>query len=389
VPGEQREPLEQELEALSVKILANSDTLRSLTEALAALHALIGSMGAPALHPLPAKLEELARLISIDLDTGAGALPVRMHGAGSRSLAALQVQSVLYDKRLGKDGTASSPNPVTLVEEPEAHLHPQASMELEPLLSALRGQKIVSTHSAHLVTTIEPRAIRLIRHRTDGLQVIDLGPSSSDATATHRAFRPDLHVEEMEKLKRFVERPFGEMLYASAIVIGDGATERAFLPPVLRHALGNQAHGVCVIDPESLAGDSARAAVKFATMTETPWVAFADSDPAGQQAIATLLALGDGDKARVVWINSVDSEGVAVPGDIEAMLLSFDAGICHAACLAVRPDLAATPTKKLLDKLKGSVGASLAQQLIVTYPDSRDWPNPLQELIARLRIELS
>ena len=50
----------------------------------------------------------------------------------------------------------------------------------------------------------------------------------------------------MEKLKRLAERPFGDLLFASAIVVGDGATERAFLPVVLHEALGPLAHGISV-----------------------------------------------------------------------------------------------------------------------------------------------
>jgi hypothetical protein len=104
------------------------------------LERLVGSLGKPALNPLPLRLEELARSIAIDLDAGSGALPIRLHGSGSRSLASLQVQSVLYDRRLRADGKVTRPQPITLVEEPEAHLHPQATFDLATLLEATRGQ---------------------------------------------------------------------------------------------------------------------------------------------------------------------------------------------------------------------------------------------------------
>ncbi|MEK8228708.1 TOPRIM nucleotidyl transferase/hydrolase domain-containing protein [Oerskovia sp. M15] len=96
----------------------------------------------------------------------------------------------------------------------------------------------------------------------------------------------------MEKLKRLAERPFGEILFASAIVVGDGATERGFLPPVLRQALGAKAHGVCVIDPESMSTPTALAVAKFANTVGTPWFIFADSDPAGVAAVKALATTG-------------------------------------------------------------------------------------------------
>ena len=46
-------------------------------------------------------------------------------GRGPRA----QVQGILYDRLLGADGGSLRPHPVTLVAEPEAHLHPQAASE--------------------------------------------------------------------------------------------------------------------------------------------------------------------------------------------------------------------------------------------------------------------
>lgn len=383
VPEDQRSPLETQLAELSKQIFSGSQTLRSIDSELVRLHSLVGSVGSPALNPLPASLEELGRLISIDLDTGAGPLPIRFHGAGSRSLSSLQVQGVLYERRLGRDGSAVPPTPVTLVEEPEAHLHPQAAMELAELLKGMRGQKIVSTHSAHLVTSVDPSSIRLIQTAGGSTRVIDLGPASSDATALHRAFRPSLHKKEMEKLRRLVERPFGELLFSNCIVIGDGATERAFLPVALRYALGTKSHGISVVDPGSLGSELASAAVKFAVMTETPCFIFADSDDDGVQAIASLLTGSAENTIGVVWINGTDTHGNPVPGAIESMLLEFDEELCKTACQTVQPGLTG-PTLQQMKKLKGSSGTFLARALIDKYSDWNSWPTPLQELIREI-----
>lgn len=297
---------------------------------------------------------------------------------------------MLYDRRLGRDRTSLQPHPVTLVEEPEAHLHPQASIELSHLLTALRGQKIVSTHSAQLVTAVPPRSIRLLRGRSPKLTVIDLGPAATTADAPHRALRPDLHTAEMETLKRLVERPFGELVFASAVIIGDGATERAFLPIAVRHALGHRAHGICVVDPESLAGPLATAAVKFAVLTDTPWFLFADSDPSGVAAATELVNNhGDGDKTRLVWIKGGDKAGRPVAAAFETMMSSFDPDLCWAACDDVRTDVDhSIALTKALKKVKGSVGIALARRLIEKYPNWADWPESLRTLLERLRQEL-
>ena len=156
-----RRQLEAQLAALSSRIVAQSAALQAVRDSLQILGRHMASLGEPALNPLPTRLEELARSIDIDLDTGRGALPLRLHGAGARSLASLQIQGLNYERRLGRDGPSTRPHPVTLVEEPEAHLHPQAEFELAGLLERLPGQVIASTHSSHVVTSVEPRCIRL------------------------------------------------------------------------------------------------------------------------------------------------------------------------------------------------------------------------------------
>jgi putative ATP-dependent endonuclease of OLD family len=174
VPANERGKIEDELKNLGQRIVSGSTTLDAVKQALERLETTIGSIGRPALNPLPIRLEELARSVAIDLDAGTGALPIRLHGSGARSLASLQVQSVLYDRRLGADGTAIRPQPVTLIEEPEAHLHPQATFELADLLTNTRGQVVASTHSSHLVTTVSPRSIRLLRQEGAASAVVDL-----------------------------------------------------------------------------------------------------------------------------------------------------------------------------------------------------------------------
>ena len=385
VSDETRAQLEQQLAELGSRIVDESRTLDAVRRALEDAERLVGSIGTPALSPIPVRLEELSRSVAIDFDTGSGALPVRLHGAGARSLASLQVQGVLYDRRLGKDGPTMRPHPITLVEEPEAHLHPQASIELSVLLRSLTGQVIASTHSSHLVSAVSPRSIRLIRQKGGTSTVVDLGPWSSDAVATHRALRPTTHAEEMEKLKRLVERPFGEVLFSSAIVIGDGATERSFLPIVIRHALGARAHGVCVIDPESMGSPLAHAAVKFAKLAGIPWLLVCDSDGVGRADGATLVNdHAGGDQSHIVWIEA-EAGNTLVEGAIERMLVTFDDQMCRDACLEIRADLdTGQSTLELLTRVKGSVGSGLARRLIDKYPDTASWPQPLRTLVDRL-----
>lgn len=390
IEDEVREEIESQLTALGKKILDGSSTLESISLALARLDSQIGSMGSPDLNPLPVRVEELARSISIELNSGHGSMPIRLHGAGSRSLASLQVQGVLYDRRLGHDGPSLRPHPVSLIEEPEAHLHPQATLELAGLLRDLRGQKIVSTHSAILVTAVDPKCIRLLPGGFPASPIVDLGPADTDAVATHRSFRPSSYHVEMEKLRRLVERPLGELLFANVLILGDGASERAFLPVVLRHALKAKSHGICVLDPQSMNSPEAQAAIKFANMISMPWFLFADSDGPGREAVDSIVKnYAQGDMSRVVWASGLDEDGNPLEGAFEQMLVKFDETMCREVCvdLGRRVDESAS-TLKVMKGLKGSGGSRFASALITKYPSHDDWPASLRRLIAVLEREL-
>lgn len=388
-----REALEARLEQLSTDIVGSSSALDAVTKSLQALSQTVGSVGSAEIKPLPLRLEELSRSVVVDLDTGAGSLPLRVHGSGSRSMTSIQLQSVLYDRRVGSDGGTLRPHPLTLLEEPEAHLHPQGQAQLSEVLRSLPGQAVVSTHSSHLVSAVEPRSLRMLRWRVEGLAVVDLRPVEDDmAGAVPRMLRPALYREEMEKLRRQVERPFGELLFASCVVLGDGATERALLPVILRHCLGLRADRVAVIDAGSMNSPMASAAVKFAVATGLPWHLFADDDTAGRKDATKLDSLfGTGDLSHITWVQGSDGED----GATEKMLYDFDAEGCTAAAQQFGFSGDNTQLLKFMTKNKGVLGAALGRELTIRHPDREKarkmdgyWPQPLVELVAAIEAKL-
>ncbi|MET3808897.1 hypothetical protein ABIB25_005929 [Nakamurella sp. UYEF19] len=280
VPQQQRQPLEDALKDLGSRIVDQSNTLDAVRTRLQQLQQTVGSIGSPDVHALPGRLEELVRLVEIGLDTGNGGLPMRLHGSGARSLSSLQIQSVLYDRRIGKDGGAVPTHALTLLEEPESHLHPQACLELGALLLSIPGQMVASTHSPHLVSTVATSSLRLVRQVNGRTVVRDLNPVQA-AAGTPTALRLDVSVVEWEKIKRLVERPFGEILFAHGIVIGDGASERAFIPYLLSHAFGAGSAGICVVDPNGMT--NAKPPIKYAEAADIPCIVFLDGDSQGRK----------------------------------------------------------------------------------------------------------
>lgn len=275
--GEGRHELEEALSDIAKRIREASPVLRSLGTDLAGITEAQASVGRVELQPVPPRLEELARTAEVELhQEGQPVLPLRLQGLGSRSLATMLVFKTLAQFRLGADSEFRT-HIVTLLEEPEAHLHPQAISALQSLLDSLPGQRIVSTHSSQLVAHIDPPSVRVIRRSQNSVKVLGLPPETAKRIAQFR---------------RFVERPFGEIIFAKAIVLCDGSTERCVLPVLLssyfkRHPAGL---GISFIDCESMNREQqTNAVVKAAHELDIKWVVFVDNDDEGISALERII----------------------------------------------------------------------------------------------------
>lgn len=394
VANPERESLEQHLADLGEDILNHSETLRVLRHSLNSLERYVDAVGSARVDPVPRTLEELARTVGVSFHDGSAPLASRLHGSGARSLASLLAQDVFYSQALGSDGGDIRPHPVALIEEPEAHLHPHAILEVASLLEAGGRQVVATTHSPLLASTVAPLCLQLLRRDgTGGYDAIDFGPAAPNDNDKRRTKDRHLYAEEMERLKRLVERPFGELLFARAVVIGDGATERAFLPPVLRESIGSLANGVSVIDSGGMNNDLVQAVIKFARHAELRLVVFADSDTEGRNRVQALISRDvlDG-SAEVVWAGESDTASRGSRAErstaIERMLIDAAPEACLAACEAMGAPAAEIgdllPTMK---DLKGTIGTALAREFLHRHPyaDGTGWPEPLRRLTAMLR----
>ncbi|RMG23654.1 MAG: DUF2813 domain-containing protein, partial [Armatimonadetes bacterium] len=217
IPEADRKKLEKDFAELNTKLIDAHQPLANVRARLEGAKNVIdfGSGDAVAIDALPAKLFSLLSRTQVSLASRAGAkIPVERQGEGTQSLAVLLLFDAFLRSQLSDlDAIAE---PITALEEPEAHLHPSAIRALMKLVHQLPGQKLVSSHSGDLLASVDATSVRRFVHRDGGIKVYQIQP----ATFTD---------EEMRKFDFHVRRTRGELLFARCWLLVEGETETTLL----------------------------------------------------------------------------------------------------------------------------------------------------------------
>lgn len=159
------------------------------------------------------------------------------YGLGSNNLLFMACELLLLSRE--PEGL-----PLLLIEEPEAHLHPQRQLRLMEFLTqaAARSvndtkrpvQVILSTHSPNLASKIPLQNMVLL----EGGRAFSLAASHTKLEASDYRF-----------LERFLDVTKANLFFAHGVIVVEGDAE-AILMPVLAKLLGTDltAHGVSIVN---------------------------------------------------------------------------------------------------------------------------------------------
>ena len=220
---------------VTVKSAQKSINESYLSQLILAGERLHGQVSFADLGSTTTKLRHILERLRLNLMENPSVAAKGRFGLGSNNLLFMACELLL----LAKDPEGL---PLLLIEEPEAHLHPQRQLRLmDFLLSASKSisgerpvQVLVSTHSPNLSSRIPLSNIVLI----DRSQAFPLAPGKTKLSAGDYRF-----------LQRFLDSTKANMFFARGLLIVEGDAE-AILLPYLAGILGRDLteYGISVVN---------------------------------------------------------------------------------------------------------------------------------------------
>jgi putative ATP-dependent endonuclease of OLD family len=184
VPKVMRGEIKDALDALDAKLLAADPRLASIADTVGqATHVAINEgPGSARLRMLPLDVWELLSRAGLVMrnEEARPWLPLDHHGQGLQSLSVIFLFQAAVTQLLADEGNVGA-EPVFAIEEPEAHLHPQAARTLWERISSLSGQKLVTTHSPYFVQHVPLGTLRIVRLKNGCTEISHL-PSHETST---------------------------------------------------------------------------------------------------------------------------------------------------------------------------------------------------------------
>jgi putative ATP-dependent endonuclease of OLD family len=265
--------IEKALYDVNELIRSKSPVLAHLRKRLEELYRTVASeQSGVEITPLPQQLRDLVRGMDVLFKTrSAHAFPINRHGMGTRSMAALLVFHAFIEWQL-KRSKGITPLPIVALEEPEAHLHPHAQRALFDQIAEIEGQKLISTHSPHVVSHAELFDFVLFRKTGSETKATWL-PEKNDEGSRF------LEAEAAHKVHRFMQIQNNELFFSRVIVLFEGETEQYALP-VFAEAFFNRrpdSMGISFV-PVTGAGNY-DPFLKIAEKLRIPWVILTDAEP--------------------------------------------------------------------------------------------------------------
>lgn len=263
---EDMKDIEDQIKSLNEKAVSSSDILSNIKTTLKELDtAMYTNSEGIEITPFTKKIRDLNKGLTIYYNDSHDSFSMEYHGMGTRSwssLLTLKSFIALLSKNAEKEESVFFP--VLAIEEPEAHLHPNAQKKLFGQIDAIAGQKIISTHSPYIAATANLGQIRNFY---------------KDETVTCGRIEIDnLEPEDIRKINLQVINTRGEIFFSKLIVFFEGETEEQALP-IFAQKHFNKTPVEMGLDFVGVGGHGNYLPfLRFAEALNIPWIIFSDAE---------------------------------------------------------------------------------------------------------------
>ena len=349
IPQEELQSIQNQIEQLNADIISNDENLTNLVNELQKIQRVMDFEGNDqdlvSINAVPLKTWDLLSKSQVVLNNGISSMdfPLEKHGQGTQSVTAILLFKA-YINILLKEISSKVAESILTLEEPEAHLHPQAIRALQKSIDEMSCQKIITTHSPYFIQNADICGIRYFKKEkgltsissihnhvsfkvnavSDGLRhVLDafsdvIKIDESDMTVTivkplnskiangikgcckdsvdnidnvisdaYQIFTDT----ELCGLNMYIQRNRGDILFAKKWFLYEGQSEDVILP-YFAQLLGKDFDEYGINGIMYRSNGSAGAFIKLAKVLSIQWVLLGDNDEQGRSTINEILNCG-------------------------------------------------------------------------------------------------
>lgn len=272
--------IEEQLSSVNAMIIDSIPSLQETKERIADIGRTIGSTSSNVeIEPLTRKLSDLNRGMDIVMQDGGASFPISQNGYGTRSWISFLTLSAFVENQANKmkiDDDEAEQYVMLTMEEPEAHLHPQAQRQLFSQMQKFTGQKVISTHSPSVVAQSYLADYIYFSKKcgkTTAKRYINANVSSSN---------------EDEQILREVINTRADILFSSAVILCEGITEELALPIYFYKYFGCAPFslGVSIINT---GGQKYKPYLSLIKDFDIPWFIFSDGEVEAIKAVTSAV----------------------------------------------------------------------------------------------------